>query len=310
MVGLLDLPSELLFLIIELVLTSPVVQPENGTRLRTTWWKTWDLDLYCIPNQRLARPRTTNLLLLNRRMYSETREYLKKAPRNFEIDLAIIDDRWLWPTARVVPARTLDGVIDRIELNIIPCCTAGNRHLQKECNSTRPDMFQLYSGSFVTEALLAPLTLFLLYPQGDERMEKPPSHVFRGLEMWLDPLLDTGATGQLDRPVTRVDTIALFIDTSRCGNGDETLSRAVVPWRTVEDIPRAWEGPWDFKYLYPVDYAKSEHYLRGLSSLIDEWADHSVNRGVEEKIGKVQFYLNKDMWKEVDFRNRRYGLPT
>jgi hypothetical protein len=304
MVGLLDLPSELLFIIIiDLVLSSPTVQPKNGTRYRTTRWSTWDRNLYCIPSLHFERPRAINLLLLNQRMYIETREYLSKAPRNFEVDIAIINDRWLWPTRRVVPVRKLDGIIERIDLNIIPCCTEGKRSLQTECGIIGQDIFQLNSGSFVTEAFLAPLTYFLLYPQTDVSLDKPISNVFRGLEIWVDPLLDTQPTDQLDDeqdlPVTRIDTVAIFIDTSRYGNGNENLSPAVVPWRKVEGLAHL-----DFEQLYPVDCAKSEHYLRGLGSLIDEWAYVWANKRVGERIGKIQFHLDEKMWKELDFAKR------
>jgi hypothetical protein len=162
---------------------------------------------------------------------------------------------------------------------------------------------QLNSGSFVTAAFLAPLTYFLLYPQTDMCLDKPISNVFRGLEIWVDPLLDTQPTDQLDDeqdlPITRIDTVAIFIDTSRYGNGNETLSPAVVPWRKVEGLAHL-----DFEQLYPVDCVKSEHYLRGLSSLINEWAYVWANKRVREQIGRIQFHLNEKMWKELDFAKR------
>jgi hypothetical protein len=169
------------------------------------------------------------------------------------------------------------------------------------------DMFQLSMGSFVTEVLLEPLTYFLLYPQTDVCMDKHISNVFRGLEIWVDPPLDAHLTGQLDDgqdlPVTQINTVAIFVEMLRYRNGNEALSAAVVPWRKVEGLANL-----DFKQLYPVDRAKSEHYLRGLSNYIDEFACCWGTERVGERIGRIQFYLNEEMWKEPYFTKRAMDI--
>ncbi|KAI4955667.1 hypothetical protein J4E91_001528 [Alternaria rosae] len=130
MVGFLDLPSELIFIIIDLVLSSPAILPKNGTRHRPSY-PTQSRNLYCVPSLNyLKDPGVLSLLLTSHRMYCETKEFLSKAPRNFEVDIAVIDDHWFWPTRRVVPLRKLEGTIERLDINIIPCCTAEERHLQ------------------------------------------------------------------------------------------------------------------------------------------------------------------------------------
>jgi hypothetical protein len=290
MAGLLDLPSELLLNIIDLVLSSPIVQPKNGTRYRST--NTFHRNMYCIPSlDHFQGPRPMNLLLVNRRMYIETREYLSKAPRNFELDIAVVNDHWLWPTRRIVPTRKLNGTIERLDINIIPCCTEGQRSLQTEWDDRE---------NLVTEALLAPLIRFLLYPQMGVQNVKHISHVFQGLGIWVGPPSNAHSTDQSDYdgdlPVSRIDTVAILISTLRYGNGNQTLSPAVVPSRKVEGLAHL-----NFEQLYPVDHAKSEHYLRGLSNYIDEWTHARGTERVGKRVGKIQFYLNGEIWKELDF---------
>jgi hypothetical protein len=309
MVDLLDLPSELLFNIIDLVLSTPTVQPKNGTRYRPNWWNTPQRNLYCIPNlDHLKSPRVTNLLLLNRRIYIETVEYLSKAPRNFEVDIAVVNDHWLWPTPRVVPVRKLDGIIERLHVNIIPCCTEGQRSLQTGWDDDiGQNMFDLSMGNFAAEVLLAPLLYFLLYPQTDVCIDKHISKVFQGLEIWVDPPLDAHPSDHLDDgqdlPITQIDTVAIFVDTSRYGNGNESLSPVVVPSRKIQGLAHL-----DFEQLYPIDRAKSEQYLRGLSSYIDEWTRTWSTERVGKRIGRIQLYLDKEMWKELDFTRRDTGV--
>ncbi|CAN9118737.1 unnamed protein product [Alternaria alternata] len=188
MVDLLDLPSELLFNIIHIVLSSPIVQSENGKRYRTSWWNTTDRNLYCVLSpDHSKRPKAVDLLLVSRKIQIETTEYLSKAPRNFEIDIAVVDDHWLWPTRRVIPVRKLDETIE---------------------------------------------------------------------------------------------------------------SLAAVPSRKIQGLAHL-----DFEQLYPVDRAKSERYLRGLSSYIEQWARYWSTERVGQRIGRIQFYLNEEIWKELDFES-------
>lgn len=304
MVGLLDLPSELLFNIIHIVLSSPTVQSENGKRYRTSWWNTTDRNLYCVLSpDHSKRPKAVDLLLVSRKIQIETTEYLSKAPRNFEIDIAVVDDHWLWPTRRVIPVRKLDETIERLDINIIPCCTEGQRALQTGWDDYMgPNMFDLSMGSFVPEALLAPLSYFLLYPQTDVCIDRQISKIFRGLEIWLDPPSDARSNDQSNNdqnlPVTRISTVAIFVSTLAYGNGNEVLSLAAVPSRKIQGLAHL-----DFEQLYPVDRAKSERYLRGLSSYIEQWARYWSTERVGQRIGRIQFYLNEEIWKELDFES-------
>ena len=290
MVGFLDLPSELLFNIIDLVLSSPTVLPKNGTRHRPSY-PTDVRSLYCVPSlDYLKDSGVPSLLLTSQRMYRETKEYLSKAPRNFEVDIAVIDDHWLWPTRRVVSARELEGTIERLDINIIPCCTTNGRHLQTDWDheGRHPADLSTY-WLLLAGGLSFPLARFLL----DDSSKRHRSQVFRGLETWVDPLLDEHLDDGRNIPVTRIDTVTINIDTWRYGNGNKEIGLAEIPFRKIKGLAHL-----DFKELYPVDFAKSETYLRELIKYIDERL-YGTGK-VAKKIGKIQFYLDGKLSRELN----------
>jgi hypothetical protein len=97
MPGLTDLPSELLFQIIDHTLTSSGVLPKDGMRYRPEW-KACVRNLYCIPSSSkefLNTPQALNLLLTSQRINTETKEYISKAPQTFEFDIAVVNDHWV-----------------------------------------------------------------------------------------------------------------------------------------------------------------------------------------------------------------------
>jgi hypothetical protein len=122
------------------------------------------------------------------------------------------------------------------------------------------------------------------------------------LEIWLDPPSDARSNDQSNNdqnlPVTRISTVAIFVSTLAYGNGNEVLSLAAVPSRKIQGLAHL-----DFEQLYPVDRAKSERYLRGLSSYIEQWARYWSTERVGQRIGRIQFYLNEEIWKELDFES-------
>jgi len=296
MVGFLDLPSELVFNIIDLVLSSPTVLPNNGTRHRPSY-PTGVRNLCCVPSLHyLKGPGVSTLLLTSQRMYRETKEYLSKAPRNFEVDIAVIDDHWFWPTRRVIPARELEGTIERLEINITPCCTTDGRHLQTDWD--HEGRFPVDLSTFwllLAGGLLFPLALFLLddssLPNASSKRHR--SQVFWGLETWVDPLLDEHLDDGRNIPVTRIDTVTINIDTWRYGNGNKEIGLAEIPFRKIKGLAHL-----DFRELYPVDFAKSETYLRELIRYIDERLYGTGKVG--EKIGKIQFYLDGKLSRELN----------
>ena len=291
MVGFLDLPSELVFNIIDLVLSSPTVLPKNGTRHRPSY-PTDMRSICCVPSLNYLKDSgVSSLLLTSQRMYRETKEFLSKAPRNFEVDIAVIDDHWLWPTRRVVPTRELEGTIKRLDINIIPCCTTNERHLQTNWAYESWAVVNLSTFYLnLAGGLMFPLARFLLV---DDDMKRHGSQVFRGLETWVDPLLNEHLDDGRNKPVTRIDTVIINIDTWRYGNGNKEIGLAEVPFRKIEGLAHL-----DFKELYPVDFAKSETYLRELIRYTDERL-HGTGR-IAKEIGKIQFYLDGKLSRELN----------
>jgi hypothetical protein len=97
MPGLTDLPSELLFQIIDHTLTSSAVLSKDGMRYRPER-KACQRNLYCIPTcsmEFLNTPQTLGLLLTSQRINAETKEYISKAPQTFKFDIAVINDHWV-----------------------------------------------------------------------------------------------------------------------------------------------------------------------------------------------------------------------
>ncbi len=133
--GLLDLPSELLFQIIHLIAFSPLPNPTGqrsryrgnlfgrGSTGRTT---------LCCPygnnGNQYGQPNLLNVLLTNWRLHSEVLLYTSKAPQVLRIDVADMDNHWIWPTWRTIPCRNITSVLDKIEINLICCYDVNESH--------------------------------------------------------------------------------------------------------------------------------------------------------------------------------------
>ena len=295
MVGLLDLPSELLFEIISLVLSSPPGFRQNEKRHRPNW-NTSRRNIWCLPPLELFKTSTAlDLLLINQRFCTEAREYLAKASQTFDadVDVEIVDDHWLWPTSRFVLPRKPGQIIRRLNVDVVPCCTEEERHLQTSLNaggfrallhSPLP-----FTRNRIICELMAPLVEFLL--EGDVDRTAIGSHFNR-----LPCKDDDAECDTMKVPITRIDTIAISIDTSKYKTGNEVLSKEDVPFRTISGL-----GHLDFERLYPVDSARSKHYLDTMRRYITTWTSDYGASKVAKKVGKIQLYLDGNMWSEFDF---------
>ncbi|KAF1839781.1 hypothetical protein BDW02DRAFT_486174 [Decorospora gaudefroyi] len=302
MVGLLDLSSELLFQIVDLVLSSPIVLPRDGVRHRPAW-KSCNRNLYCIPDLQLLQvPQALKLLLVNRRMKAETREYLFKATQitTFKFDLAIVNDHWFWPTWRIVPIPRPQGVLNRFEMDVLPCCTEDERHLQNGWESSvyNPDGRFTEGFSTVTKCLawelISPLVGFLLNRTLDKDL------IIRVCDGHYGPLpIPEDESENQKLPITRINTLAIRIDTTRYGSGNELLSEAVVPLRKIDGLAHL-----DFERLFAVDLEKSKYYLYELKECLTEWALTYGAEKATKRLGKVLFYLDEELVHEIDFAKR------
>lgn len=94
MPGLLDLPSELISQIIDYVDSSSLTLLLDGKRHRQE--RLLSRAVICHTVSEPARSVHRGLLLTSRRMHSETSRYLSNQKRGFELDVAIVDDHWIW----------------------------------------------------------------------------------------------------------------------------------------------------------------------------------------------------------------------
>jgi hypothetical protein len=275
MVGLLDLPSELLFQIIDLVLSAPIVISEHGTRHRPAPGR-GERNLYCIPKPEfLQLPNALRLLLINQRMYAETKEYLSRKSPTFKFDIAIVNDFWFWPTWREVPICKPTGrpFIEKMEIEVILCYTEDERNLQVGWDT---DDIGGYGGPppfrrLIVWDMLSPVMNF-------ERLNKMvcKDHTALGVSC-------------SNAPVTRIDNLEIKINTTRYGNGNELISEAKVPFRKIDGLAHL-----DFGRLYPAHPRKSTTFLSRMRSFITEWVPKNPGDAQESvpNIGTVMYYVN------------------
>ncbi|KAF1946436.1 hypothetical protein EJ02DRAFT_418544 [Clathrospora elynae] len=268
MAGLLDLPSELLFEIIHLVATSPIVLQEKGVRHRPATYST-RRKLLCVPSLDLLRtPNALNLLLINQRMYSETEDYLSKKPQFLKLDVAIVNDHWIWPTWRSVPLRPSKGIVDTVEINLVHCWNEDDWHPH---TSWAPHSVED----------VCPLLGFLL----DGTI---------GMVESILQLCSPASGGKLKDsakyPITRINTLMIRIDTSRYGDGNQILSDEQVPLRKIDGLAHL-----DFDRLHPDDYEKSSLYMSNLETFMFEQLNKIGWETVSRRLGSLVFCFDGEI---------------
>jgi hypothetical protein len=173
-------------------------------------------------------------------------------------------------------------------VDIVPCCTEEERHLQANWDSDAcKDEFSKY----LTRQLLTTFIGFLrngdidthiirLY--GDHGSENMPAGVVEGR-----------------LPVTQIGTLEININTTKYGDGNQTLSEAEVPFRKIKGLAHL-----EFDPLYPVDPGKSGYYLKLLNTTIGDWMhEHDVERKMG-RIGNILLYLDGQLLRKYDFTDR------
>ncbi|RMZ70517.1 hypothetical protein GMOD_00000620 [Pyrenophora seminiperda CCB06] len=273
MAGILDLPSELLYIIIDHALTTPVNSLASGIRYRASLAR----GVYCFPDPKVKKKTTPmSLLLTSRRLSLETKVYLSKSNKSqtLEMDIAIVNDHWIWPTARQLLVWKHDTVLDKFEIDLLPCCTEDERHLQ--------------TGGYPYEAASSLVTLlyeFLKNKQANSCTE--------------DATHDCLAHPSLKKPtkisdVTRINTLIIRINTTCYGDGNRLLSGTEVPHRKIQGLAHL-----DFNLLYSVDPKKAERYLDAIKDQIDARLRSSSLNTASMRVRKILFCIDQAVWKEV-----------
>jgi len=282
MAGLLGLPSELLYTIIDYSLTIPVSFLDNKSRYRPSLGR----GVYCLPSpgvKKIAKP--MSLLLTNRRISLETTLYLSKSNKsqNVGLDIAIVDDHWIWPTARRLPVWKPNTVLDKVEIDLLPCCTQDERYLQ-----TGGHEYAARDFCEAASSLVALLYSFLEHKKVDSYVEHA-----------LCDFLAHPSPDQLivRSDMIRINTLIIRINTTRYGDGNRLLSGTEVPHRRIQGLAHL-----DFDHLYSVGPEKAERYLAATKDYIDKWMGSSSMEIASIRVGKILFCIDDAVWKEVSMK--------
>ncbi|KAL5121088.1 hypothetical protein ACEQ8H_000939 [Pleosporales sp. CAS-2024a] len=230
MLGLIELPSELLYQIICLVDSSPYASNPDQKRYRPA--RLQSRAVVCFPTTDPTWPsHTRNLLFVCKRLHYETSIYLEKAPQDFELDLAIVNNHWLWPTWKYIPSTKLGHILDKVHVNVIQCRNEDERENPADDGTLGWDT-----------------TLEIMKVIGHFLRSGTSSASFEGSSM---PRRGSNF---------RVKTIIINFDTNRFGNGNEELSKQQVPFRKVQGL-----GHLTFDSLYAIDTATRRDSLQRLA---------------------------------------------
>lgn len=298
MAGLLDLSSELLFEIVGFVITSPIAWPEGSTRCRPSLGQqnSYKRNIQCVPTPGLAvKHPATSLLFANRRLHSETQTYLARNPQTLTLDVAIVNDHWIWPTWRNLPLRMQVGAVDRIDIHITPCCTDSQRVLQTNWDGYSrlgewrddDDEWEPISKSFAWQ-LMNPLCNLV----NDKHLDVAAVST---LDTFLQHLFPTQYERTSPR-ISGIEMLAFHINTRRYGNGTRLLDESEVPLRTVNGLAHL-----DFKRLYPCDLDKLRFYFQDMLEYFELWFRKcKLQPRGEASIGKALFYVDGEVVREMD----------
>lgn len=260
MPGLLQLPSELLFEIIGLVVSSTYPPGAYGKRYRPELLGS--RNVVCYPETGLLRPSGLDLLLTCRRLHSETSFYFSKKPQAFKLDLAIVDSHWIWPSWRCIPIRRGKDVSNQLHVDILHCCTADVREDTDLLFSTRhntiKDMFR-----FLNHVLL------------------------RG------PVLDFNKVGdsQTAPKGLRFKQIVINIDTFENDDVRRNLSEEEVPFRRIEGLAHL-----DFDTLHPAEAEFCQIWIRTLAKLSITFTSQLVHQyaaAFHDRVDEIVFKIDR-----------------
>ncbi|EUC41977.1 hypothetical protein COCMIDRAFT_8383 [Bipolaris oryzae ATCC 44560] len=302
MARLSNLPSELLFEIIDLIVTS-IHWPEGSKRYRPVGdTGLFPRNIYCVPKLKLdERHPALNLLLTSRKLYLETRIYLSKKLQTLDLDVAIVDDHWIWPTWRNLSVRK-DGAFDRIDVHFILCCTEHERSLRDEWNT---DSVAGACKSIDKDCL--PATRYLNW-----RALNP-----------LNNLVGNGNTGTsivntfsefMEQPfsgepigspfIFKTNTLAFHVDTSIYRDGNRLLGESEVPVRIIDGLAHLY-----FKQLYPANVERAKYFLEDVQEYVQIWfQEWKENKEASPRVGKVVFCIDGATVRELDLAQYALGV--
>lgn len=263
---LLDLPSELLFEIIDLVTNSPIRPPPGGKRYRPE--QSHSRSLLCVPNTHPSWLEPTRSLLLScKRLNAETSTYHATATQRLVLDVAIVDNHWIWPCFRVIPG-PLGYVLESLDINLVYCCTEAERAAY---SSVTPGWkYEKEIVNMITSILRSgPLSLC--------------------------------TSSMASRSDFRIKTMTIGVDTASVAKGNETLSEEAIPCRRVDKLSHL-----SFDSLYSVDLPSCLRHVDWLASSM-EYLLHHTHLGlvILERVDRIEFCVDSRIRKVIDIADRQ-----
>lgn len=262
--GLLDLPNELLYEIIDHVASPPFLAPPDSKRYRPEQMMSRAVICYAEQKQ-LWWPSVLHLLLTCRVLHSETALYLSKKLKSLEIDVAIVDDHWIWPTWYWFPPRYISTALGSLKINLIPAYTEtyrGSLYLKTfESRETNVEMLKLVS-QLLLHGFLGKVT-------------NSPSLRLRDIH--------------IAKLVFNIN-IARHTDTQSCFDLSE------IPCRRIDGLAHL-----DFEDLYPVDPANCIVRLDWLKEITNHDL-HRLHYGlvIRERVDRIVFVAGDYFAHEID----------
>lgn len=187
-------------------------------------------------------------------------------PQSLELDVAVVNNHWIWPFWRYVPGREMGYLLESMEINLIYCCTE--------------DEHASY------DVALAKWTY-------EEEFIKLISYFLRcgPSSSWFD-----STTIPRGRSDFRVKTLAIDIDTASITNGRKMFSNNEVPSRRIDGL-----GHLTFDPLYSVDVTTCLKHVDWLACLMMKMI-HRHNDGllIRERVDRIVFSVDGRTRREID----------
>ncbi|KAF2704139.1 hypothetical protein K504DRAFT_507161 [Pleomassaria siparia CBS 279.74] len=186
MATLLGLPRELRDEIIRAVLYSPPVVPRNVERTitRRDFGGPFFNRIHRFDAEQMYRPTALGLLLANHQIAEETSQILSREAPAFAVDIAIVNECWLWPAWRLIPTKTkTNSYIERLDVHLRLCCTPEHRIYQSGFAQRHPLNLHIFDP--VLQTLFTFLDSFTVEGAAGDLTFSPKNGIRQQVE-WLE----------------------------------------------------------------------------------------------------------------------------
>ncbi|KAF2241921.1 hypothetical protein BU26DRAFT_161886 [Trematosphaeria pertusa] len=263
MPSLFDLPQELQDEIISLVIHTPITLPRNIKRCRSCDYEAWPNGHHVFaPDAKAAYlPSALPLLLTISKLHNDTMGCLERKWPTLQLDVAIIDKTWVWPTWRSIPPKS-DMPLEALHVNIVLACTEDSMGRERRWNA-------LPRGKTLWGVILRFLAVGPIEEAGHD----------------VSPAIIAASRNKRHPRHVAISTLYLDMDTSKCQTGNKTLSEEDIPIRAIDGMAHLTNDP-----LYPVDAESATNYMLKVLGSLHAGLLYGCESGLGpfvERVGKV-----------------------